>query len=904
MDLQLPFHYHMSVFSISSLDLRVRVCFGGWMSKRIKPALIMLIIGLFAGLPAFALQEGQPAGQPGAGQSNRQMIERIDIRGNRRIPEDTIRFYIQSRPGEVFDPNRIELDLRALYKSNFFENIEVTEREGDTGVIVTFTVKEKPLIREIKYEGNKSFTESNILEQFKNRKVGLTVDSQYDPSKIRAAERALKDLMDQNGKPLGTVRAEVENIPPSAVRVTFIMDEGPKVRIGEIRFTGDKVFTDSQLRGSLKLIKERNLITLFKGTDKYHKGKLEADIEMNLKAFYKEHGYMQVQVGEPLVRIYEGPRGMIPFLRKTKDQFLIEIPVDAGEQFHVGEIKLENCGIFKCEALTRAFGLNPGDVFNFKKVKDTLENFKKLYGNFGYINWAYIPEQSFDEKAGTMSLTMKFEPGTQFTVHRIEFSGNTKTRDKVIRREFLLEEGKTFSTALLDTSILRLNQLGFFDKIEEKDYEVKPNEKTGQVDITVKVKEKSQQSIGLTGGASGISGTFIGVNYTTNNFLGRGNSLQFSVMVGTRETDFTIAFTEPYLLDTRWTFGASIYNQRYRFDTYNVFGLQSLVNAEPVELFTRATTGVTFTTSRPLGFSFWRFGASYSLQRIRITNVAEGFQSFAYGQLIGYVPGGNPEYAISGILRSSITPMVSYNTTNNYFNPTKGSSLQASVAVTGGIFGGDFSMIQPVLEYRKFFPDKWISHGRNTFGFRILGQYAQAYNDSAIPFFDRFFIGGETTIRGFDIRSISPLAISSTPRYDAVGNPIIDPNTGLPLIVRNVISVGGDTVGIVNFEYRIPIAGPLSMAAFYDYGINRVSHIAGLGTQGPNTLELINSTNNLPRGSTGVEFQFMLPVISAPFRLIFAYNPQILDTTIQVGPNTIYASEPRHDVKFTIGRSF
>ena len=248
--------------------------------------------------------------------------------------------------------------------------------------------------------------------------------------------------------------------------------------------------------------------------------------------------------------------------------------------------------------------------------------------------------------------------------------------------------------------------------------------------------------------------------------------------------------------------------------------------------------------------------------------------------------------------------MVSYNTTNNYFNPTKGSSLQASVAVTGGIFGGDFSMIQPVLEYRKFFPDKWISHGRNTFGFRILGQYAQAYNDSAIPFFDRFFIGGETTIRGFDIRSISPLAISSTPRYDAVGNPIIDPNTGLPLIVRNIISVGGDTVGIVNFEYRIPIAGPLSMAAFYDYGINRVSHIAGLGTQGPNTLELINSTNNLPRGSTGVEFQFMLPVISAPFRLIFAYNPQILDTTIQVGPNTIYASEPRHDVKFTIGRSF
>jgi outer membrane protein insertion porin family len=874
------------------------------MFKRIKPAFIILVIGLSAGIPVLAFQDAPPGIQQGTEQSQRAMIERIDIRGNRRIPEDTIRFYIQSRPGEVFDQNRIEMDLRALYKSNFFENIEVSEKDGDTGKIITFTVKEKPLIRELKYEGNKSFTESNILEQFKNRKVGLTVDSQYDPSKIRAAERALKDLMDQNGKPLGNVRTEVENIPPSAVRVRFIMDEGPKVRIGEIRFTGEKVFTDGQLRGSLKLIKERNLITLFKGTDKYHQGKLEADIEMNLKAFYKEHGYMQVQVGEPLVRIYEGPRGMIPMLRRTKDQFLVEIPVDAGKQFRVGELTLENCGIFKCEGLVRGFGLNPGDVFNFKKVKDTLEQFKKLYGNFGYINWAYIPEQSFDDKAGTMSLKLKFEPGTQFTVHRIEFTGNTKTRDRVIRREFLLEEGKTFSTALLDTSVLRLNQLGFFDKIEEKDYEVKPNEKTGQVDIEVKVKEKSHQSIGITGGASAYSGTFLGVNYTTNNFLGRGNSLEFSVMAGTREAQFIVSFTEPYLLDTRWTFGASIYNQRYRFDTYNVFGLQSLVNAEPVELFTRATTGVTITTSRPLGFSFWRFGASYTLQRISITNVAEGFQSYAYSQLIGYVPGGDPALAMAGIIRSSVTPMVSYNTTNNYFNPTRGSSLTASAAVTGGIFGGDYSMYEPVVEYRKFFPDKWISKGRHTFGFRLLGQYAQAYRDSAIPFFDRFFIGGETTIRGFDLRSISPLAISSTPQYDGAGNPIIDLNTGLPLVTRNIISVGGDTMGLVNFEYRIPIAGPLSMSLFYDYGINRVSNVKALGTLGANTLELVKSTNNLPRGSTGVEVQFMLPVIGAPFRLIFAYNPQILETTIPIGPNTIYAAEPRHDIKFTIGRSF
>ena len=275
------------------------------------------------------------------------IIERIDIRGNRRIPEDTVRFYIQSRPGEPYDESRLEFDLRALYKANFFENIEVQERDGDTGKIITFVLKEKPLIRAIEYVGNKSFTESNILDAFKEKKVGLTIDSQYDPSKIRAAERALKDLMVENGKPLGTVHDEVEPIPPSSVRVRFVMDEGPKVRIGQIRFTGNKVFSDSKLKDSLKLNKERNMITMFKGTDKYHAEKLEYDIETNLKAYYKENGYMQVQVGEPLTRIFEGPRGAVPMFRKTKEQFFVEIPIDAGDQYRLGKLELQNCGDFQ-----------------------------------------------------------------------------------------------------------------------------------------------------------------------------------------------------------------------------------------------------------------------------------------------------------------------------------------------------------------------------------------------------------------------------------------------------------------------------------------------------------------------------------------------------------------------------
>jgi len=840
-----------------------------------------------------------------AQQPERVTIERIDVRGNRRIPEDTIRFYIQSRPGQIFDPGRLELDLRALYKANFFENIEIDEEDGDTGKIITFYLKEKPLIRSLNYDGNKSFTESDILDNFKERKVGLTVDSQYDPAKIRAAERALKDLQTLNGKPLGSVRSEIEQIPPSSVRVRFIMDEGPKVRIGKIRFIGEKIYDDDDLKAAMQLTKERGLFSMFKGTDKFHEGKIEADIEMNLKSFYQERGHMQVQVGKPRSQIFEGPRGFLYGFRKTKQQYLVEIPIDAGDQYRVGKIELKNCGIFNCEALVQAFGHREGDIVNFKRIKESLEEIKKLYADVGYIDMNYIPETKFDEKEKTMDLVFKFQPAKQFFVHRINFRGNTKTRDKVLRREFVLEEGRVFSGRLLDQSILRVNQLGFFERIEEQDYEVRPDERNGEVDIDVNVKERSQQSIGFTGGVSGISGSFIGVNYTTNNFLGRGERLEFSVTGGTRTTDFIVSFTEPYLLDTRWTMGASLFNQRFRFDTFSAFGFGFGVSGKPIELFTRRTTGVTFSVSRPLGLSLWRLGISYSYQNISVGNIASGFESFALGQLIGFVPGGNiQESAASGIKRSEITPSISYNSTNHFFFPTRGSSMTFSMAVTGGILGGDFSMIRPVVEYRHFLPDKWLSKGRHTIGFRFLGQYVQSFGNSSVPFFDRIFIGGETTIRGFDIRSISPLALTTTPRKDIDGNPIVDLVTGLPSISRNVTPVGGDTLGIYNLEYRIPIAGPLSMAAFYDIGVARVVNPRGIGSFGDSTTELIKLTNSAIRSSTGVEIQFLLPVVSAPFRLIFAWNPHALDQTIFVGNLPILIREPRRDIKFTIGRSF
>ena len=227
------------------------------------------------------------------------------------------------------------------------------------------------------------------------------------------------------------------------------MDEGAKVRIGQIRFTGNKIFGDNQLKIALKLTKEHGVYTMFKGTDKYSKEKLDFDMDTNLKAFYTEHGYMQVQVGEPLVRIFQGSRGMIPLIRKTPEQFYIEIPIEAGDQYRLGKIEIQNCVIFPdCQALANSFGMKKGDIVNNKKIKDTLEAIKKLYTATGYINWTYIPERNFDAKNKTMDLILTFQPDKRFYVRRIDFEGNTKTKDKVIRRELLLEEGQVFSSFL------------------------------------------------------------------------------------------------------------------------------------------------------------------------------------------------------------------------------------------------------------------------------------------------------------------------------------------------------------------------------------------------------------------------------------------------------------------------
>ncbi|HEY2930168.1 MAG TPA: outer membrane protein assembly factor BamA [Acidobacteriota bacterium] len=833
------------------------------------------------------------------------VIEDVRLVGNRRIPEDTIRFYIQSKKGDQYSEDRIKLDFRSLWNTGFFRDVQVIEEEGKAGPIIIFRVVERPLVRVIKYEGFKSFKESDILEEFKKRRVGLSVDSAFDEAKLPAARRAIEELLKQNGKPLGNVTYQVEDLSQTSMKITFNIEEGPKVRIGDISFEGNSVFTDDKLRDALKLTKERSLMPIFKGTDKYHEEKLEYDANVNMLDLYREKGYVNARIGKPTVEIKEGPRGVTPMFRKTRQQFYIRIPIQEGEQYKFSSFDIKGVQQFRKEDIVRFFGFKPGDLVNIKHWRKQEEELKKLYEARGFLDMESVPEFDPDPVKKTVTLNITINEGRAYVVNRIDFLGNTKTKDKVLRREMFLEEQQVFNGKLLELSVVRLNQLGFFQKIEEKDYEVKKDPAAGEVDLTVKVKEQSQQSIGVTGGVSGISGSFIGINYSTNNFRGLGQRIDVEILTGTRTTNYTFAFTEPYFRDTKLSLGLTLFDTRLRYDTFSTF--LTFNPNDNISLFTRKSAGVTVNGSYPVG-NFTRLGLGYSIQNISISDINANFSNFALNQFIFFAPGGERERALSGIIRSEVTPTYILNTKNAYFNATSGTSLTVSVPVAGGPLGGDFDILRPSLEYQKFWCVRNCGPGgrRHVFAFRGLGEMVMPYSSTpAVPFFERLYSGGENLLRGFDIRSVTPFAISSTPRVDPNGFPVIDPNTGLPQIDISPTFIGGDTLINLTGEYRIPVVGPLNVALFADVGTSTIFLKSKLGLFGKGTkINLLSQTNNVIRASTGAEIQFLLPVINAPFRLIFAYNPLIMNTTAIISGQLIPFREQRRGIKFTIGQTF
>jgi outer membrane protein insertion porin family len=629
-----------------------------------------------------------------------------------------------------------------------------------------------------------------------------------------------------------------------------------------------------------------------------------------------DRGYFTAKTGETNVTIVDvgGGKFRVPpfYFNKPGKRANVIINVEEGRQYKLNKITFAGVKLFRApEALMQPiFGMAEGDVFSTEKLRKGMEQIRKLYGEYGYIDM--VPEPQPEPLANTdkIDLTLSVDEGSQFFVRRIDFSGNSTTRDKVIRREIVLDEGAIYNTRLWDLSVLRLNQLGFFEPLKENEAaEVRRDTRNSTVDITLKLKERGKNSVTLNGGVSGISGSFIGFGYSTNNFLGLGETLSVDSQIGDRIRNVTVGFTEPYLLDRPITAGVTLYTQQFNYDQgrevslltgrnlsplYNALGTENLLN-----YVTNGFGGSIFVSSpaRRLGGIFARIAMSYSygVQNIKTETTAsrEYFQYISYQGLEG-------ENSLSGIRTSAITPSYTYNSIDHPITPSRGKSIFISAQLAGP--GGNVRMVAPTFEF-KWFRSGGIRKG-NVFGMHFLGRTITGFGGRVAPPTNRFYMGGENDIRGFDNWGVSPIAYvpssASVPLLNADGSArtqrtIVDgviTNTPVytPIPIYQLIFPGGDTQGVVNVEYRIPIAGPVTLAGFFDAGINkiarpqqlrinssRVDSLNGLFPQASFTGQAVLAGNTgRMRSSTGLEMQIMMPVVNAPFRFYYAYNPQIV----------------------------
>ncbi|MGH9768550.1 MAG: BamA/OMP85 family outer membrane protein, partial [Blastocatellia bacterium] len=478
--------------------------------------------------------------------------------------------------------------------------------------------------------------------------------------------------------------------------------------------------------------------------------------------------------------------------------------------------------------------------------------------------------------------TLEVDEGRQFTLRRLEFIGNASTRDRVLRREVVLNEGDPYNKRYWDLSILRLNQLGLFEEIKEKDAITRTNDRDQTVDIDLQVKERGRQQISFNGGVSGYAGSFFGVGYTTNNLLGYGQTLSLNFSGGNRQVSASVGFTEPYLLGKPISFGINLFAQRQQYfgNSYNTFSnffnTSDLTQAELDQLFTQEAAGGSVELSAPLSLftkrfrkysNFTRLGISYYLAASRIKDPAVNTDDDTSNDI-------PVTYSQRRIVTSRVTPSIFINTLNAAIDPTRGQSLFMGLSFAGGALGGDVNTISPSVEYKFFKPVLYAKSDKpHVFGMRFQAGHVRGFGAplttqslsfvGGVPITERYFLGGENDVRGYNFYSISPVARydafrstrnvtpktrntagdfedvvdgsvhSSVPRrftFEAPENgcgEVKSPGCNVERLIREdadgneipfYTAVGGDTRLLFNFEYRIPLAGPISLAGFFDAG--------------------------------------------------------------------------------------
>jgi outer membrane protein insertion porin family len=924
---------------------------------RILSALGLVLLSLAVSTTPVLANETNTSesGVTAVSEARQQIVETVDIQGNRRLRDDDLLYYIKTRPGDTYDPAALERDLRELISLNFFDKTatRVLTTEGVRGgVNVIFEVRELPIIRDLLFTGLEAVQESDVLKEFREKRVGVSKEAVYDPVKARGATRILRELLAGKGYPNAKVNIKEEEVSATSIAVTFEIEQGNRSRIIDIDFVGNEKFSDGELKSALTLVKETGLISRFKGQDILDLRKLEYDLQRNVRSYMWSKGYFQARVGDPEV-VGLGVKRTdfiplitlpLPLISSKDDTLRIVVPITEGRVFRVGQVKVEGNSIFSEQQILAFMGLKTGEVVNGKRIQDAVyEDMKKLYGSQGFVDFQAEFEPDYKDNPanaaeGIVDITINITEGKQYTLRRLEFTGNTFTRDRVLRREFLLNEGDIYNQNWLEISVARLNQTQYFDPIDkDQDVEIRTDEEQGDVDLSVKVREKGRQQISFNGAAGGLGGSSFGLEYSTNNLAGRGEVLSFQVGIGNRQQSLQFSYQEPYFRDRPISVGFSVFGSRYRFFGEGTFLSQNQdllddltfdplasIRVDEKNLFTQTTYGANVFATAPLSELFFRkrrftqfsrVGLTYQFSATSITDPPVN-ESEDPSERIPVI------YAIPNILTSRITGSFVYDTRQpaaNGIDTVGGSQLSASLAFSG--LGGDVRTFAPTISYSKFIPlRRKKSKNPEVLAFRILAGTIRSFAISdairnsnslsyigGIPAYERYYLGSENDIRGYNSRSIGPVAqfdtyITSrnvTVAANPSGTPLVTP-PGFPegspilseiaaignltgfdgakpaLFSRNYRFIGGDTQLLGNVEYRVPIFGPATLAFFADVG--SVFNLQKTGTQVINS-EFLEDDRLIGAGRLTALSLINTPTLESAAGSILYYNNRVLTKT-------------------------
>ena len=824
-------------------------------------------------------------------------------------------------------------DFKALWATDFLDDliIRVTDvpfPNGAVGKIVSYEMEERERIKVITYEGSKQLDRSKLEDALRENNLTIAADSRLDEKRIAQVKTVVREMMMEKGfNP--EVTHSITPVPnsPKTVNLTFHITEGRKVKIRDVEFVNNTEVSDRTLKRQLKDNKPVHMLTWILGGGTWNATKFEEDAD-RVREWYHNHGYAGASIGQPTLKVLEDTKD-------GKTQWVeLQVPVVEGPRYNFGKLDFDGNKLFRTEFLSNLYEIKPGELYSRKKIVEGYRRAQDFYGSFGFMEFTALPDLMRSDSSTNpenalaamvpdalaihpvegapatpphVDVTVRITEGEQFVVRRLTFAGNTTTRDNVVRRELggLLEEAP-FDTRALKEGVRRLNQLGYFKEINaDKDVKVdKTAGRANQVDVTMKLEEQNRNQLTFGAGVSQYEGFFGQLSFQTSNFLGRGETFTTSIQAGARAQNFQIGFNKPFLFDTNMTGGFDLHKRALQYVGY----------------YTQRTQGGSVSVGRPL--SAWtRLFVTYSYEQVRITDLnealinsqcvyaAEGCSTISSLSDLSQLTESqldmirrNPFVYDSLLLGqggsrtiSKVTPALIKNTVNHPIFPTSGRKYTASVDLAA--FGGNTQYIKPRVEGIWWFPHT----SKTTLGLRGQFEYIQPRDSvETLPVFERLFLGGEYSVRGFDIRSIGPT------------------------IPNSLVVLGGNKSLLFNVEYAFTIASMVRLIAFYDAGQVRdfgqpfrmyedvtryvvptpapITGLFGNIVQDPNapgvTTEVIGRTSAF-KTSTGIELRFFMPVLNVPFRLIYAWNPQrggVLDNDLQPAKDKVF--------KFSVGTTF